>query len=410
LTKLPLLRDARQTSQTRWCGGWPGWSPPGSALSGRPRGKCTRTRTRTVPFSSLHPHPPNPACLKERGRLLVSSADPPAAPGVQARRLLRSGPCSCGAGCTLTPLLASRRAGFAPWRTPRVTKTASLAASWRLQGETHVSPARPGLQQKSLGLQRRANRLCAPIYLSPHSSHSARAHTAHTACNGCILATARRSRLSVVGGLQLMRVSRALDGTRKLVFKVRGRKRRQLSWKCGSQGYARRGLTAPRVPGPRQVVGGEADGGEVETVLIPVVRQQGLRDRLTICLSSQVRPPPCSTSAAALQPRPSRTGLAKRCREAAASPACSPGGRDARRRGHGPSPAQVGCAMNCQFCYTGRMGLLGNLSPAQIVEQVGPKLAWSRRPCPEPWAGHRTPWASAWLAQLSRASSPPLMT
>lgn len=26
--------------------------------------------------------------------------------------------------------------------------------------------------------------------------------------------------------------------------------------------------------------------------------------------------------------------------------------------------------MNCQFCFTGRMGLLGNLNPAQIVEQV----------------------------------------
>ncbi len=26
--------------------------------------------------------------------------------------------------------------------------------------------------------------------------------------------------------------------------------------------------------------------------------------------------------------------------------------------------------MNCQFCYTGRMGLLGNLTTAQIVEQV----------------------------------------
>ncbi|EFJ46352.1 hypothetical protein VOLCADRAFT_105556, partial [Volvox carteri f. nagariensis] len=32
--------------------------------------------------------------------------------------------------------------------------------------------------------------------------------------------------------------------------------------------------------------------------------------------------------------------------------------------------AKVGCAMNCQFCYTGRMGLLGNLSTAQILEQV----------------------------------------
>lgn len=26
--------------------------------------------------------------------------------------------------------------------------------------------------------------------------------------------------------------------------------------------------------------------------------------------------------------------------------------------------------MNCQFCLTGRVGLLGNLSAAQIVEQV----------------------------------------
>jgi 23S rRNA (adenine2503-C2)-methyltransferase len=32
--------------------------------------------------------------------------------------------------------------------------------------------------------------------------------------------------------------------------------------------------------------------------------------------------------------------------------------------------SQVGCAMNCQFCYTGRMGLSGNLSTAQIIEQV----------------------------------------
>ncbi|MEW5306884.1 MAG: hypothetical protein WDW36_009321 [Sanguina aurantia] len=32
--------------------------------------------------------------------------------------------------------------------------------------------------------------------------------------------------------------------------------------------------------------------------------------------------------------------------------------------------SQVGCAMNCQFCLTGRMGLLGNLNTAQIVEQV----------------------------------------
>ncbi|XP_022891487.1 uncharacterized protein LOC111406332 [Olea europaea var. sylvestris] len=32
--------------------------------------------------------------------------------------------------------------------------------------------------------------------------------------------------------------------------------------------------------------------------------------------------------------------------------------------------SQVGCAMNCQFCYTGRMGLKRSLSAAEIVEQV----------------------------------------
>jgi 23S rRNA (adenine2503-C2)-methyltransferase len=32
--------------------------------------------------------------------------------------------------------------------------------------------------------------------------------------------------------------------------------------------------------------------------------------------------------------------------------------------------SQLGCAMNCQFCYTAKMGLRKNLSAAQIVEQV----------------------------------------
>lgn len=65
----------------------------------------------------------------------------------------------------------------------------------------------------------------------------------------------RRPRVTLEGGLSLQRVVRSSDGTRKLVFSL---------------------------------VGGEAAGGSVETVLIPVVRQQGLRDRLTICVSSQV--------------------------------------------------------------------------------------------------------------------------
>ncbi len=30
----------------------------------------------------------------------------------------------------------------------------------------------------------------------------------------------------------------------------------------------------------------------------------------------------------------------------------------------------IGCAMNCQFCYTTKMGLKGNLSTAHVVEQL----------------------------------------
>ena len=49
---------------------------------------------------------------------------------------------------------------------------------------------------------------------------------------------------------------------------------------------------------------GQQVAGAIETVLIPVTREGSLRPRTTLCVSSQ-----------------------------------------------------VGCAMNCQFCFTGRMGL-----------------------------------------------------
>ena len=67
---------------------------------------------------------------------------------------------------------------------------------------------------------------------------------------------------------------------------------------------------------------GEGAAGTVEAVIIPVQRPRSSRpQRTTLCISSQ-----------------------------------------------------VGCAQNCQFCLTGRMGLRGNLSTAQIVEQVTPLL------------------------------------
>ncbi|GLI62770.1 hypothetical protein VaNZ11_005515, partial [Volvox africanus] len=83
----------------------------------------------------------------------------------------------------------------------------------------------------------------------------------------------------------------------------------------------------PSLDGTRKLVfrvtSGAAAGGRIETVLIPWYRDYDPRvgrqeqPRYTLCVSSQ-----------------------------------------------------VGCAMNCQFCFTGRQGLLGNLTTAQIIEQV----------------------------------------
>ena len=88
-----------------------------------------------------------------------------------------------------------------------------------------------------------------------------------------------------------------------------------------------RALTAP--DGTHKLVFGVrgADGalgkGAVETVLIPMWNKDCSQPRYTVCVSTQ-----------------------------------------------------VGCAMNCQFCFTGRMGLIGQLSAAQIVEQVVAARRW----------------------------------
>ena len=37
--------------------------------------------------------------------------------------------------------------------------------------------------------------------------------------------------------------------------------------------------------------------------------------------------------------------------------------------------SQVGCAMDCGFCATGQMGLMGNLTAGEIAAQV----VWARR-------------------------------
>lgn len=60
---------------------------------------------------------------------------------------------------------------------------------------------------------------------------------------------------SMDGGMELEEVYASQDGTRKLVFRV---------------------------------TVGPAKGSKVESVLIPVVREQGFKHRWTICVSSQV--------------------------------------------------------------------------------------------------------------------------
>jgi len=42
--------------------------------------------------------------------------------------------------------------------------------------------------------------------------------------------------------------------------------------------------------------------------------------------------------------------------------------------------SQVGCSLDCKFCATGKMGLLRNLTPGEIVEQVLQMKALSDRP------------------------------
>ena len=99
---------------------------------------------------------------------------------------------------------------------------------------------------------------------------------------------------TVDGGLRLVDEHVSLDGTVKLVF---------------------------------ELTQGPGKGGNVETVLIPVVREHGsaggAKERITLCVSSQ-----------------------------------------------------LGCAMGCTFCWTGKLGLLGNLSTGQIVEQVVAARRW----------------------------------
>ena len=67
---------------------------------------------------------------------------------------------------------------------------------------------------------------------------------------------------------------------------------------------------------------------------------------------------------------------------------------------------QVGCAVGCVFCMTGRAGLLRQLSSAEIVAQV--VLARSRRPVKKvvwEWASRPTIWTTCWRPSQEQMGS-----
>ncbi|GFR46078.1 hypothetical protein Agub_g7545 [Astrephomene gubernaculifera] len=159
---------------------------------------------------------------------------------------------------------------------------------------------------------------------------------------------------SLSGGLRLRSVHTARDGTRKLVYDLVGGEEEEEPAEADREEEADAAEGRQEKEAGNAAGGAEAEGkgsgssssgrssssssshgnsssvwgdggkgatvltrGSVETVLIPMTNRSGQNLRYTACLSTQ-----------------------------------------------------VGCAQNCQFCHTGRMGLLGHLSTAQIVEQL----------------------------------------
>ena len=172
---------------------------------------------------------------------------------------------------------------------------------------------------------------------------------------------------------------------------------------------------------------GDGTGHVIEAVLIPVVRESGGKRRITLCVSSQVsflkslchtpqsekgethfwvgfclsvRSIKSPNIAATASHHPESNSMAIYCLPMCTTVYCShcqqkpctciremywfraiPWTAPQIRRAGSQTKLQpykqvsisvwqVGCAMNCQFCLTGRMGLLANLTTAQIVEQV----------------------------------------
>lgn len=148
-----------------------------------------------------------------------------------------------------------------------------------------------------------------------------------------------RDKATLSGDLTLQTVHTAPDGTRKLLSTL---------------------------------AGDAAGAGSVETVLIPVVRRQGERKRITVCVSSQIG---CAMNCQVLFPPPNGTGAHRPlpcgsclfwllapeahvllCSCCLAMLCCAWSGRSTHGGHLRPAHTDILCAL-LQFCYTGRMGL-----------------------------------------------------
>jgi 23S rRNA (adenine2503-C2)-methyltransferase len=141
-----------------------------------------------------------------------------------------------------------------------------------------------------------------------------------------------RGRATADAGLRLERAVTSADGTTKLVFAVLAP---ATSSSHSSSSMARVAAAssaaaannapaaANNAPAATSSAPAAIASGAVETVIIPVERTRRGKARATLCLSSQ-----------------------------------------------------IGCAQACQFCYTGRMGLLASLSAAQVVQQAIEAKRW----------------------------------
>ena len=211
------------------------------------------------------------------------------------------------------------------------------------------------------------------------------------------------------GGLALQEMRTAADGTRKLVFKLTHGPAAGGQARCpGPACHMGRG--APRVapatqhcaraaplPAGRPPALASAQAAalprqprwpaQVETVLIPIVREQGAKVRPPTAAGSLAAP----WAAAALALRGCRRSTELRSVAAAsrAGPCVPPRCAASRAR---PPPAaaprrqarvtlcvssQVGCAMNCQFCYTGAPAVPA--VPAVVVPPPAVAVLWSCR-------------------------------